>query len=338
VGGAIASDIHGKNHHRDGTFGAHVEEMELVLASGETRVVTKDRDPRLFWATVGGMGLTGVITRARVKMTPIETSLMSTVSHRVRNIDDLMEAMVAADNEYRYSVAWVDTMSSKKSLGRSVLSLGEHARRDALSAKQQRDPLAYEPVQRLSAPAHVPGGLLNTLTVRAFNEAWYRKAPAKPKTALETMSGFFHPLDGVADWNRIYGPAGFVQYQFVVPDASSAMIPKVLERFADARVPAFLTVLKRFGEQNPGMLSFPSRGWTLAVDIPSGVDDLDETLDELDDAVVEAGGRVYLAKDSRMHPRHLAAMYPRLAEFRTVRRDVDPDGVFASNLSRRLGL
>ena len=338
VGGAIASDIHGKNHHRDGTFGAHVEELELVLASGERRVVSPHNDARLFWATVGGMGLTGVITRARVRMMPIETSLMATVSHRVRNIDDLMAAMVRADDEHRYSVAWVDTLATKKSLGRAVLSLGDHARVRDLSAKQQRDPLHYEPTQRVSAPSLVPNGVLNPLTVRAFNEEWYRKAPAKPKQSIDTMSAFFHPLDGVGEWNRIYGRVGFVQYQFVVPDAAASLIPQVLERFADERVPAFLTVLKRFGEQNAGMLSFPSRGWTLAVDIPAGVDDLDDTLDELDDDVVGAGGRIYLAKDSRMHPRHLTAMYPRLDEFRAVRREVDPRGVFGSNLSRRLGL
>ena len=284
------------------------------------------------------MGLTGVITRARVRLTPIDTSLMRTVTHRVRNIDDLMEAMVRADDEHRYSVAWVDTLATKKSLGRSVLSLGDHAGLDDLSPKQRRDPLAYQPVQRLAAPRMVPGGLLNPLTVRAFNEGWYRKAPAKPNQSIETISAFFHPLDGVADWNRIYGRRGFVQYQFVVPDSASQMIPRVLERLADERVPAFLTVLKRFGDANPGMLSFPSRGWTLAVDIPAGVDDLDETLDEFDDEVVEAGGRVYLAKDSRMHPRHLPAMYPRLAEFRAVREEVDPEGRCASNLSRRLGL
>ena len=338
VGGAIASDIHGKNHHRDGTFGAHVDELELVLASGERRVVSPQHDARLFWATVGGMGLTGVITRARVRMMPVETSLMATVSHRVRNIDDLMAAMVRADDEYRYSVAWVDTLATKKSLGRAVLSLGDHARASDLSAKQRQNPLHYEPAQRVSAPSFVPNGVLNPLTVRAFNEAWYRKAPGKPKHSIDTMSAFFHPLDGVGDWNRIYGRAGFVQYQFVVPDSAASLIPKVLERFADERVPAFLTVLKRFGEQNAGMLSFPSRGWTLAVDIPAGVDDLDDTLDELDDDVVGAGGRIYLAKDSRMHPRHLAEMYPRLDEFRAVRREVDPGGVFGSNLSRRLGL
>lgn len=338
VGGAIASDIHGKNHHRDGTFGRHVEELSLMLANGELRTVSPSSDPRLFWATVGGMGLTGVITRARVRLTPIDTSLMRTVTHRVRNIDELMEAMVSADDEHRYSVAWVDTLATKKSLGRSVLSLGDHAALDDLSPKQRRDPFAYEPMQRLAAPRVVPAGLLNPLTVRAFNEGWYRKAPATPKQSIETISAFFHPLDGVADWNRIYGRRGFVQYQFVVSDSASQMIPRVLERLADERVPAFLTVLKRFGDANPGMLSFPSRGWTLAVDIPAGVDDLDETLDELDDEVVEAGGRVYLAKDSRMHPRHLPAMYPRLTEFRAVREEVDPEGRCASNLSRRLGL
>jgi len=334
IGGAIAADIHGKNHHRDGTFGSHVERIDLLLASGEVRsLVPSDR---LFWATVGGMGLTGIILSARVRMTPVETSQMRTVNQRVKNVDTLMELMVRADHEWRYSVAWVDTMATKGSLGRSVLSTGEHATLAELKSKSE--PLAYEPSQRLTAPNFVPSGVLNKWSVRAFNEAWFRKAPRKVKRGIESITHFFHPLDGVAEWNRIYGRSGFIQYQVVVPDSHASTIPWMIETFATRQVPVFLAVLKRFGAENGGMLSFPTKGWTLAVDIPAGVEGVSEILDVMDERVVGEGGRIYLAKDSRMNPRHLASMYPRLSEFRTVRDEVDPSRRFVSNLSQRLGL
>jgi decaprenylphospho-beta-D-ribofuranose 2-oxidase len=184
----------------------------------------------------------------------------------------------------------------------------------------------------------VPSGLLNRVSVAAFNELWFKKAPRKTRLGIETISSFFHPLDGVKDWNHIYGPTGFIQYQFVVPDKSAHIIQQVIERFSSARVPAFLSVLKRFGEQNQGMLSFPSKGWTLAVDIPTGVQGLAELLDEMDEVVASENGRIYLAKDSRMHPKYLRQMYPRLEEFQKVRAKYDPHGKFSSNLSRRLEL
>ncbi|MFM9137076.1 MAG: FAD-dependent oxidoreductase, partial [Actinomycetota bacterium] len=279
VGGAIAADIHGKNHHRDGTFGSHVERIDLLLASGEVRSLTPS--DRLFWATVGGMGLTGIILSARVRMTPVETSQMRTVNQRVKNVDTLMELMVRADHEWRYSVAWVDTMATKGALGRSVLSTGEHATRAELESK--KEPLAYEPRQRLTAPSFVPSGVLNKWSVRAFNEAWFRKAPRKAKRGIESITHFFHPLDGVGEWNRIYGPLGFIQYQVVVPDAQAATVPWIIETFATRQVPVFLAVLKRFGNANEGMLSFPTTGWTLALDIPAGVSGVAEILDEMDE-------------------------------------------------------
>lgn len=334
IGGAIAADIHGKNHHRDGTFGSHVERIDLLLASGETRQVTP-RD-RLFWATVGGMGLTGIIMSARVRMIPVETAQMSTVNQQVKNVDALMDLMVRADHEWRYSVAWVDTMSTKGSLGRSVLSTGDHASRSDLKSKN--GPLTYEPRQRLTAPGFVPSGLLNKWSVRAFNEAWFRKAPRKAKKGVESITHFFHPLDGVAEWNRIYGRTGFIQYQVVVPDSHASTVPWMIETFATRQVPVFLAVLKRFGSANEGMLSFPTTGWTLAVDIPAGVGGVSGILDEMDERVVGEGGRIYLAKDSRMNPRHLALMYPRLNEFRNIRDEVDPRRRFVSNLSQRLGM
>jgi decaprenylphospho-beta-D-ribofuranose 2-oxidase len=180
--------------------------------------------------------------------------------------------------------------------------------------------------------------VLNKWSVRAFNEAWFRKAPRKAKKGLESITHFFHPLDGVAEWNRIYGRNGFIQYQVVVPDSHGSTIPWMIETFATRQVPVFLAVLKRFGAANHGMLSFPTTGWTLAVDIPAGVDGVARILDEMDERVVGEGGRIYLAKDSRMNPRHLASMYPRLNEFRSLRDEIDPSSRFKSNLSQRLGL
>jgi decaprenylphospho-beta-D-ribofuranose 2-oxidase len=254
----------------------------------------------------------------------------------VKNVDRLMELMVQADHEWRYSVAWVDTMATGGSLGRSILSTGEHATR--VEAKVKGDPLLYEPRQRVTAPNFVPSGVLNKWSVRAFNEGWFRKAPRKVKRGVESISHFFHPLDGVAEWNRIYGSRGFIQWQVVVSDQYAATVPWMIETFASRQVPVFLAVLKRFGKTNDGLLSFPTMGWTLAVDIPSGVEGVAGILDEMDERVVGEGGRIYLAKDSRMNPRHLSSMYPRLGEFRTIRDEVDPSRRFASNLSQRLGL
>jgi decaprenylphospho-beta-D-ribofuranose 2-oxidase len=338
VGGAIACDVHGKNHHVDGTFGQHVRGMDLVLADGTMQTLTPSDDPELFWATVGGMGLTGVITSARIAMRPIETAYMSVTTQRLNTLDDLFGAMVEADLTAHYSVAWVDTLAKGAGLGRSVLTTGEHAPLLALSSAQRAKALEFAPEVRLKAPTFVPSGLLNRLSVSAFNELWFRKAPRLRKDEIQSITEFFHPLDGVQDWNRIYGAPGFLQYQFVVPDGEHETVRYVLQRLSAAQCPVFLAVLKRFGAANPGMLSFPAKGWTLAVDIPARVPGLDQLLDDLDGRVLAASGRIYLAKDSRVSPSALAQMYPRLDEFRAVRDRVDPQRRFASDLSERLGL
>jgi len=337
VGGAVASDIHGKNHHADGTFGSHVHSLTVVTADGSETICSPVQNPELFWATVGGMGLTGIITKVKFSLIPIETAFIRSEKSRFGDLDSLMSAMIIADRKFRYSVAWIDMLAVGKKMGRSVLSCGDHAKLNELDSKPD-DPLHYSAKQRVSAPKKVPGGLLNRASVAAFNELWFQKSPRKNRIGIESISNFFHPLDGVKNWNHIYGPSGFVQYQFVVPDESAHVIKHVIERFSSTRVPAFLSVLKRFGEQNLGMLSFPSKGWTLAVDVPTGVQGLAELLDEMDEVVASENGRIYLAKDSRMHPKYLHQMYPRLEEFRKVRAKYDPHGKFSSNLSRRLEL
>ena len=189
-----------------------------------------------------------------------------------------------------------------------------------------------------TAPAFIPSGLLNKLTVRAFNEAWFRKAPKHRVGELQPIGEFFHPLDGVQEWNRVYGPGGFVQYQFVVPDAAGYLIAYALRRLREVGAPSFLTVLKRFGAANPAPLSFPQPGWTLAADVPARIDGLGAVLDELDELVAGAGGRLYFAKDSRQSSAMVLRTYPQLDQWRSVRQSMDPRAVFTSDLARRLGL
>lgn len=334
VGGAIAADIHGKNHHVEGSFGTHVRGLRLVTGSGDVLECGPDLRPEAFWATVGGMGLTGVITEAEVGLLPIETSRMRVDTERFADLDSLMAAMQEGDHRYRYSVAWVDSLSPA---GRGVLTRGDHATIADLPSRVT-EPLAYDPQSRLGAPPWVPAGLLNRVSVRGFNEAWFRKAPRRREGEIQSIPAFFHPLDGVRHWNRVYGRGGFLQYQFVVPDHAGALIGGALARLREAGAPSFLTVLKRFGPGNDGPLSFPSAGWTLAADVPAAVPGLGGVLDELDAAVIGAGGRHYLAKDSRMSASTFAAGYPRLEEWQRVRDSLDPHGVFTSDQARRLGL
>lgn len=336
VGGAIGADIHGKNHHVSGSFSRHVVCLELLTADGTVRTVRPGT--ALFDATAGGMGLTGVILTATVRLLPVETSLMSVDTERATDLDDLMARLTATDHRYRYSVAWIDLLARGAATGRAVLTRGDHAPLSALPARARRTPLSFRPARLPAAPACLPEGLLTRRTVGLFNELWYRRAPRARTGELQRLSAFFHPLDGVPHWNRVYGRGGFVQYQFVVGHGREETLRRIVDRIARRRCPSFLAVLKRFGEADPGWLSFPVPGWTLALDVPAGLPGLGGLLDGLDEEVAAAGGRVYLAKDSRLRPDLLAAMYPRLDDFRALRAELDPRGVFTSDLSRRLTL
>jgi decaprenylphospho-beta-D-ribofuranose 2-oxidase len=336
VGGAIGADIHGKNHHVSGSFGQHVSRMRLLTAGGEEVELAPGQE--LFDATTGGMGLTGVILDATIRLLPVTTSLMSVDTERAADLDDLMQRLEATDHRYRYSVAWIDLVARGAATGRAVLTRGEHATPEMLTPRQRRDPLAFRPRSLPPAPRGIPGGLLRPATVGAFNELWFRRAPRVERGRLQRIGAFFHPLDGVPQWNRVYGPSGFLQYQFVVPYGQEAALRSIVEQLSRHGCPSFLAVLKRFGAGGPGWLSFPVPGWTLALDLPASVPGLGPLLDRLDEQVLAAGGRVYLAKDSRMRPRTFAAMYPRLTDFRALRERLDPRGVFTSDLARRLAL
>jgi decaprenylphospho-beta-D-ribofuranose 2-oxidase len=338
VGGAVASDIHGKNHHRAGSWCQHLSEITLATPALGTVTVGPDRDPDLFWATAGGMGLTGAVIDVTVQMVPIETSRTLVDTDRTDDLDATMEVLSAGDDDYEYTVAWVDLLPLQGCRGRSVITRGRFARVDELPAGARRDPLAFDPQPLVGVPPLVPSRLLNRWRIQAFNEAWFRKSPHRRRDEVQTTSRFFHPLDGVTDWNRLYGPTGFLQWQCVVPFGGEDALRRVTEILERHRVPTLIGVLKRFGPANPGPLSFPLAGWTLSVDVPATIDGLAGVLDGLDEVVAEAGGRLYLAKDSRMRPELLATTYPRLDEWRAVRERADPEGVLQSDLGRRLGL
>jgi decaprenylphospho-beta-D-ribofuranose 2-oxidase len=242
------------------------------------------------------------------------------------------------DRKYGYTVAWSDSLARGTHLGRSIITSGDFAAPGDLSPKQRDTPFAFDPRARLAAPPAFPPGLINRYTVRLANEAWYRKAPKSRNDELQTIGQFFHPLDGIRNWNRVYGPGGFRQYQYVMPFGAEAAVRRSFELVSAHPAPSFVTVLKRFGEGDPGLLSFPAPGWTLALDFPARTPGLGPLLDELDQLVLRHGGRVYLAKDSRVAARVLEEMYPRLPEFRKLRAEIDPSGLLASDLSRRLGL
>ena len=338
VGGAIASDIHGKGHHRDGTFGNKVLSITLVTGQGERLTVTPDETPDIFWATVGGMGLTGLILDATFQLVPLETRFIHVEEKRCPDLDAMLTSMDESDDAYHYSVAWIDCSARGRHLGRGVIGQGDHARLDDLPRSMQDRAHSFNPRAFAQAPPLMPNGLVNSWTVRAFNELWYRKTRISHRATIQDLGTFFHPLDAVNEWKSVYGTRGFVQYQFVVPFGRERELRHTIEMLSNESLPSFLAVLKRFGAANPGMLSFPMPGWTLAVDIPVGRPDLPQIFDRMDEVVLDAGGRVYLAKDARTRPENLAAMYPRLDEWREVRHRLDPDGVITSDLSRRLGL
>ncbi|MCD2188440.1 FAD-binding oxidoreductase [Actinomycetospora soli] len=338
IGGAIASDIHGKNHHSHGSFGNHVVAMDLLTGTGEIRRLEPEGpESELFWATVGGIGLTGIILRATVRMTKTETAYFVADTERTANLDETIERFSdGSDEAYDYSSAWFDSISTGPKLGRAALGRGSLARLDELPEKLRRDPLKFDAPQLATLPDVFPNGLANKATFSLIGELYYRKTKNK-RGQIQNLTAFYHPLDLFGDWNRAYGSKGFLQYQFIVPLAAEAEFRSIIADIAASGHVSFLNVFKKFGEGNRAPLSFPMPGWNICVDFPI-VDGLGRFCRDLDRRVLAMGGRLYTAKDSRTDAATFAAMYPRLDEWRKVRDAADPDGVFASDMSRRLAL
>lgn len=332
VGGAIASDIHGKNHGTAGTFGSHVEALGLLTAAGELLELRADDGGPVFNATIGGMGLTGVIAWATIRLRAVSSPLLSVDLDRVETLDDALSALRAPGGSYR--VAWLDLLRSRDVRG--IVTRAEHLPAPDGPARSHD---GYATVRaRAAVPRSWPSGLLRPAAVRAFNELRFRTAPRVRRGAIETIARHMFPLDALDAWPRLYGARGLVQYQLVVPFGAESTLAAVIEQLRRSGVPCYLAVLKDFGPANRFPLSFPIEGWTLALDLPRSAPGLDAALDRLDELVVHAGGRVYLSKDSHVRPDTLAAMYPRLDEWREARDQADPEGVWRSDLAERTAL
>lgn len=337
IGGAIAADVHGKDHHAAGSFGQHVRSLVLAQPDGTCLTLTPEAQPDEFWATCGGMGLTGTIVEATIALYPIATSRLLVDTDRVPDLDTLLTLLREGGANHRYSVAWVDLLATGRHLGRAVLTQGDFAPLDALPAGRRADALRYQPLEPVPAPP-LPSGALNRLSIRAFNELYYRYAPRRRRDELQSITKFFYPLDMADGWNRWYGSRGFLQWQFLLPFGQEALLREVIEALSAQDAGSFLTVLKYFGAASPGHLSFPGPGWTLSLDVPAACSGLAELLDRLDRKVADAGGRLYFAKESRMRAELVPVMYPRLDEWRAVRDRLDPDRRITSDLARRLHL
>lgn len=328
VGGAIASDVHGKNHHRDGTFSAHVASIQILLGNGECVGASPSDHAELFYATCGGMGLTGVIVSAVLRLKAITASDILETRIKTPSLDAVLEAF-DANAASAYSVAWIDCMARGTRLGRSVLVMGEQC---------TEGPLVVRQAKALGIPGEMPAGLLNRAVAKMFNAAYYGRARSDAQPARRSFESFVSPLDAIAGWSSLYGRPGFLQYQFVLPKESGAHgLREILQRIGQSRLGAFLAVLKLFGDANANPLSFPMKGYSLAVDFKAENATF-ELLEALDGIVAAHGGRLYLAKDARMSEAMFKAGYPRWQEFEEVRARWHAHGKFSSTQSRRLGL
>jgi decaprenylphospho-beta-D-ribofuranose 2-oxidase len=314
--------------------------MELLTADGKVRTLTPEGpESELFWATVAGIGLTGIILRAKIRMKKTETAYFIVDADRTANLDETLGLFTdGSDLNYDYSMAVPDLISSDGRLGRATFSRGSLARVDQLPDKLRHDPLKFDAPQLMTLPDVFPNGLGNKLTFGLIGNLWQHTVPKRgARGKIQNLTQFYHPLDMLGEWNRAYGSKGFLQYQFSVPFGGEDDLKRICRKIATSGHYSFLNVVKRMGDGNAAPLSWPAPGWMLSVDFPIK-DGLSRFSEELDDEVLAAGGRLYTAKDSRMSAGAFAQMYPRLDEWRKIRASVDPEGVFASDMSRRLKL
>jgi decaprenylphospho-beta-D-ribofuranose 2-oxidase len=338
VGGAIAADVHGKNHHVAGSFGQHVEQMTVMRNDGSVVVCSPEMNSDFFHLTIGGMGLTGIILEASFRLKRIETAYVREEKIRCRNLKEIMECFERSES-WSYSVAWIDCLAKGDEMGRSIMMRGEHATRANLVREdRKRAPLNLKKALQLDVPLTFPNFALNHWTMKAFNVAYYAMCRPGKQVSICDYNHFFYPLDAIDHWNRIYGSRGFTQYQFVIPkEAGYEGLRKILKRITQSGLGSFLAVLKLFGEQD-SFMSFPMKGYTLALDFPISLKAM-ELFKELDAMVLDYGGRLYLAKDSRMDQDMFMKSYPNAADFcEAISMLNEGDTKFASLLSRRIGV
>lgn len=338
VGGAIGSDIHGKNHHSAGSFGNHVRSLDLLMADGEVRTLTPDgSDSELFWATVAGNGLTGIVIRARIAMTRTETAYFIADGIATHDLDETVAVhQDGSEDNYTYSSAWFDLINPPPKLGRAAVSRGSLAKLDQLPPKLAKNPLQFSAPKLPAVPNLFPVSVMNKLSLSVIGEAFYRMS-GDYQNKVVNLTQFYHMLDITSGWQYAYGPNGFAQHQFLVPPDALDEFKAIIRWMHTQKQYSALNVFKLFGPGNKAPLSFPMRGWNVALDFPNrpGVN---EFLNELDKRAMEFGGRVYTAKDSRVSAENFHRMYPRVDEWIAVRRKADPNGVFASDMARRLEL
>ncbi len=332
IGGAVASDVHGKNHHAEGSFSNHVISMDVLTGVGFMSC-SPENNPDLFWATCGGMGLTGVITKVRFRLKKIETAYIRQKQIKAENLDEIIR-LFDEYKDYTYSMAWIDCLKKGKNFGRSILIVGEHATKEELSGKQSAAPLLLPGKLKLTVPFNLPSFILNNFTVKAFNMLYYAKNYKKEMNGVVPYEPFFYPLDAIHHWNRGYGKQGFVQYQFVLPIDRKEGLAAIMHRISDKGWGSFLAVLKVFGRQDD-LISFPMEGYTLALDFPVRKG-LFPFLDELDALVLEYGGKLYLSKDARMQQEVFWKSYPNAERFANIVNTYNPVSKFRSVQSDRL--
>lgn len=337
IGGAIASDIHGKNHHSEGSFGNHVRSIELLTADGQVQHLTPQHNTELFWATIGGNGLTGIVLRATVEMVPTETAYFLNDGLKTETLDETIAAHSdGSEADYTYSSAWFDVINPLPKLGRATITRGRLATVDELPKRLRSKPLKFDAPQLMTVPDIFPNWTMNKVTLKSIGEAYYRMG-GDYTGKVQNLTQFYHPLDMIAEWNRGYGSNGFLQYQFVVPTEAVEEFKRIIIDIQASGHYSALNVFKLFGPSNQAPLSFPMPGWNICVDFPVKPG-LNKLVRELDERVLEFGGRLYTAKDSRTGAETFHRMYPRIDEWIAVRRSVDPTGVFMSDMARRLEL
>ncbi|MEH0158265.1 FAD-binding oxidoreductase [Limibacter armeniacum] len=330
VGGAIASDVHGKNHHIDGCFSQHIIEMKILLSDGQTSICSPTINSEFFRLTCGGLGLSGVILEASFSLKKIETSQIDQQVYSAPNLKKLMEYFDEYSH-YTYSVAWIDCFAKGKSLGRGHLIVGEHA-----PSSSSSDKLKQHASPKINIPFRFPGWILNKVSIWTFNNLFYFVHKFGPKKKKVDYDAFFYPLDKINNWNKMYGKTGFLQYQFVLPlNSSYEGLQQIIGKISSNSTPSFLCVLKKFGSRNENIMSFPDEGFTLALDFPikNGVFEL---LDELDEIVHQMGGKVYLTKDARLSRKHFEQGYPKHQDFMESITQVNPKNKLSSDLLNRL--